>query len=147
MTELDRLFLTLRLALAVLGLGLFSPMAAEAMGGVAAFETVVSQYDSAPKNGTWDTSAGATLEQLGGTVDELPDEPSGRRRPWYRACNRRGGRDSQPLAAMVPEPGSIPTLAPLYRTEQLQVAVRGRRTEGPARPSGGCRAPPSHGQR
>lgn len=147
MTELDRLFLTLRLALAVLGFSLFSPAAAEAMGEVAAFETAVSQYDSAPKNGTWATPAGATLEQLGGTVDELPDEPSGRRRAWYRACNRRGGRDSQPLAAIVPEPGSIPTLAPLYRTEQLQVAVRGRRTENPARPSGGCRAPPSHGQR
>jgi hypothetical protein len=147
MTELDRLFLTLRLALAMLGLSLLSPAAAQAMGEVAAFETAVSQYDVVPQDGTWATSAGAMLEQLGGTIDERPDEPSGRRRAWYRACQRRGHRNSQPLAALTPEPGSIPTLAPLYRTEQLQVAVWWHRPEGPARPSGGCRAPPQHGQR
>jgi len=152
MTELDRLFLSLRLALAVLGLSLFSPVATLAMGEVAALETSVGELatpsaSTTPQDGTWTGTAGAMLEPGSGTIAERPDEPRTRRRAWYRACQRRGGRNSQPLAAVVPEPGSIPTLAPLYRTEQVQVAVLGRRPEGPERPSDGSRAPPQHGLR
>lgn len=144
MTELDRLFLTLRLALAILGLSLVSPVAAHAMGEVAALDTMVqlSANDTQP-NGTWSETAGAMSWLLDVSLHEVPDEPSGRRRAWYRACQRRGGRDSLPFAAIVPEPGSIPTLAPLYRTEQLQVDAAWRHPESRVGRVGGSRAPPT----
>ena len=144
MTELDRLFLTLRLALAVLALSLCSPVAAHALGEVAALDTMVQPFanDTQP-NATWGGTPGAMSWLLDAALHDLPDEPSKHRRAWYRACQRRGGRNSQPLAAIVPEPGSIPTLAPLYRTEQLQVDVPWRHPESRVGRVGGSRAPPT----
>ncbi|MBL0890290.1 MAG: hypothetical protein IBJ19_06715 [Gemmatimonadaceae bacterium] len=143
MTELDRLFLTLRLALSLLGLSLVSPVAALAMGGVAALGAEVTQSEiTLVPDGTSAAEPGAMPWQSDQTLDELPDAPSHRRRAWYRACQRRGGRDSLSFAALVPEPGSFPTLAPLYRTEQLQVAVRRCHPESPVGRSVGSRAPP-----
>lgn len=144
MTDLDRLFLTLRLALVLLGLSLVSPVAAFAMGEVAALDAGVTQSEiTFAPDGTSAAEPGAMPWQSDQTLDELPDAPSHRRRAWYRACQRRGGRDSLPFAAIVPEPGSIPTLAPLYRTEQLQVDAAWRHPESRVGRVGGSRAPPS----
>ena len=135
---------TINLVVMLLGLSLVSPVAAHAMGEVAALDTMVqlSANDTQP-NGTWSETAGAMSWLLDVSLHEVPDEPSGRRRAWYRACQRRGGRDSLPFAAIVPEPGSIPTLAPLYRTEQLQVDAAWRHPESRVGRVGGSRAPPS----
>lgn len=144
MTELDRLFLALRLALAVIGFSLFTPVAAQAMGEAAALDAAITQSEIAlTSGGTSAAEPGAMSWLLNASLHELLDEPSSRRRAWYRACQRRAGRDSLPFAAIVPEPGSIPTLAPLYRTEQLQVDAPWRHPESRVGRVGGSRAPPT----